>query len=70
MKINTIHTAFIVNALLAAAISALVLETRLQWKDKQPVPVKTFTLTLIVNLLMFYAFTVVIGNSLGRSMFG
>jgi len=70
MKIDTVQKAFVINALLAAAVSSLIIETRLQWRDPGPKYAKTFVLTFGVNLMMFCVFAVVIGNnSLAKSMF-
>jgi hypothetical protein len=70
MKIDTVSKAFIVNALLTAATTSLILETRLRQGITKPRYSNTFVLTFVVNIVMFYIFTVVIGNSLARSMYG
>ena len=70
MKIDTVTRAFFINALLSAATTSLILETRLRQDTTKPHYSNTFVLTFIVTLLMFYVFTLVIGKSLARSMFG
>lgn len=70
MKIDTVLKAFIVNALLTAATTSLILETRLRQDITKPSYSNTFILTFIVNIIMFYIFTIVIGKSLARSMYG
>ena len=70
MKIDTVLKAFIVNALLTAATTSLILETRLRQDITKPRYSNTFILTFIVNIIMFYIFTTVIGKSLARSMYG
>ena len=66
MKINTIPKAFLINSLVAAAISSLILETRLSWGFKKPRYERTFLLTFTVNLVIFYMFFASVGY--GRSM--
>ena len=73
MKINTVSKAFIINALIAASISALVsfLDTSIQWKEGKnpPAPLKTFVITMLGNLIIFYMVTAVIGKGLAQSMY-
>jgi len=70
MKINTVTKAFIINALLSAATTSVIVETRLRQDITKPQYGNTFALTFIVTIIMFYVFTAVIGKSLARSMFG
>ena len=66
MKIDTIPKAFLINSLVAAAISSLILETRLSWGFKKPQYKRTFTLTFMVNIIIFYMFFMSLGY--GKSM--
>ena len=70
MKIDTVTKAFVINALLSAATTSLILETRLRQDITKPQYGNTFTLTFIATIFMFYVFTVFIGTSLAHSMFG
>jgi len=70
MKIDTATKAFIINSLLSAAITSVIVETRLKWDVTKTQYEKTFMLTFIVNIVMFCIFTLFIGKSLPQSMFG
>ena len=61
MKINTIPKAFLINSLVAGAISSLILETRLSWGLKKSKYKQTFLLTFLVNIIIFYLFFFMIG---------
>lgn len=56
MKINTIPKAFFINSIVAGAISSLIIEIRLGWNEKGTHFSKTFILTFIVNMIIFYLF--------------
>ena len=66
MKINTIPKAFFINSLVAGAISSLILEIRLGWGLKGSNYHKTFILTFIVNITIFYIFFFMLNY--GKSM--
>ena len=70
MKIDTASKAFIINSLLSAATTSMIIETRLKWDVTKTQFRKIFILTFIVNIVMFYMFTLFIGESFARSMFG
>ena len=69
MKINTVPKAFIVNALVAAVISTVILETRLSQDLTRPHYKSTFALTFGVNMAVFILFTLFLGTSLAQSMY-
>lgn len=66
MKINTIPKAFLINSLVAGAISSLIIETRLSWGLKKSRYQQTFLLTFIVNIVIYYLFFITLGY--GKSM--
>lgn len=66
MKINTIPKAFFINSLVAGAISSMILETRLSWGFKKSQYSRTFLLTFLVNITIFYIFFLLLGY--GNSM--
>ena len=69
MKINTAPKAFLVNALLAAIVSTVILETRLSQGMTKPRYKSTFALTFGVNMAVFLVFTLFLGTSLAKSMY-
>ena len=66
MKIDTIPKAFLINSIVAATISSIILETRISWGIKTPKYKKTFLLTFFVNIIIFSLFFMVLGY--GQSM--